>query len=225
MNSEVYRQVINELPQSVTLVAVSKYFPSSEILEAYSLGQRVFAESRPQELQAKIAELGDKCPGLKWHFIGHLQTNKLKMVLPYVDLIHSVDSRRLLEAISRYADTNGLKVNVLLEVHIAHEESKQGFSPEEVLELVKDLALNPLSGVQVCGLMGMASYSEDRALVLSEFQELRATFEACREALSKAPDSTAALCFKEISMGMSGDYGLAIEAGSTMIRLGSLLFA
>lgn len=225
MNIEVYKQLINELPQSVTLVAVSKYFPSSEILEAYSLGQRVFAESRPQELQSKIAELGTQCPDIRWHFIGHLQTNKLKMVLPYVDLVHSVDSRRLLEAISRYAQANGLSVNVLLEVHIAHEESKQGFSPEEVVELVRELAVSPSSGVNVCGLMGMASYSDDESLVLSEFQTLRSTFETCREAMLGSQGSTAALCFKEVSMGMSGDYRLAIEAGSTMVRLGSMLFA
>lgn len=221
MNTSAYNIVKNELPQEVTLVAVSKYFPSSEIREAYALGQREFAESRPQELRAKIAELQEECPGIRWNFIGHLQTNKLKMVLPYVSLVQSVDSEHLLEAISEYCVRSGIVVRVLLEVHIAHEESKQGFSFEELRAVVQKYVEGEYPGVTVCGLMGMASFSDEEGLVEGEFASLKALFDETRAGLPLG----CAEEFVTLSMGMSGDYKKAIAAGATMVRIGSLIFA
>ena len=208
--------IINELPSTVKLVAVSKFNPVEAIQEAYSAGQRIFAESRPQELLQKVSQLPQD---IQWHFIGHLQTNKLKMVLPYASLIHSVDSRKLLVEISKYASKNSLKVKCLLEVFIAQEESKQGFSQEELFELLDEFTSNPLPGVEICGLMGMASFVEDEQQIREEFGKLSSIFNAAREKyISTLPG------FKELSMGMSGDYKIAIEYGSTMVRIGTTIF-
>lgn len=209
-------KINNELPSTVKLVAVSKFNPVEAIQEAYDAGQRIFGESRPQELAQKVPQLPDD---IQWHFIGHLQTNKLKMVLPYVSLVHSVDSERLLMEIDKYAVKNGLKVKCLLEMFIAQEESKQGFSKEELMALLEKLEQNPLQGVEICGLMGMASFVEDQHQIKAEFEELNAAFSEIREKYISAHPN-----FKELSMGMSGDYKIAIGCGSTMVRIGTTIF-
>ena len=209
-------KINNELPSTVKLVAVSKFNPVEAIRQAYEAGQRIFGESRPQELKEKVGQLPDD---IQWHFIGHLQTNKLKMVLPYVSLVHSVDSQRLLVEINKYAVKNSLKVNCLLEVFIAQEESKQGFSKEELFELLDKLQQEPLEGVEICGLMGMASFVEDEAQITAEFEELASIFNHVKEKyISTLPN------FKELSMGMSGDYKIAVEKGSTLVRIGTSIF-
>ena len=206
----------NELPSTVKLVAVSKFNPSEAIMEAYQAGQRIFGESRPQELLQKVQELPSD---IQWHFIGHLQTNKLKMVLPYATLIHSVDSERLLKEINKYAVKNGLKVKCLLELFVAQEETKQGFSKEELLALMDSMQNEPLEGVEICGLMGMASFVDDQQQIRGEFAALKETFDQIREKyISTHPN------FNELSMGMSGDYKIAVEMGSTMVRIGTTIF-
>lgn len=215
ISSEIER-LNKELPSTVKLVAVSKFNPSEAIMEAYQAGQRVFGESRPQELLQKVQEL--PCD-IQWHFIGHLQTNKLKMVLPYAALIHSVDSERLLMEINKYAVKNNLKVKCLLELFVAQEETKQGFSKEELMELMEKLQQEPLEGVEICGLMGMASFVEDEQQIRGEFAALKETFDQVREKyISTHPN------FNELSMGMSGDYRIAVEMGSTMVRIGTTIF-
>ena len=205
-----------ELPSTVKLVAVSKFNPSDAIMEAYQAGQRIFGESRPQELLQKVQELPSD---IQWHFIGHLQTNKLKMVLPYAALIHSVDSERLLMEINKYAVKNGLKVKCLLELFVAQEETKQGFSKEELLALMDSMQNEPLEGVEICGLMGMASFVDDQQQIRGEFAALKETFDQIREKyISTHPN------FNELSMGMSGDYKIAVEMGSTMVRIGTTIF-
>ena len=215
ISSEIER-LNNELPSTVKLVAVSKFNPSEAIMEAYQAGQRIFGESRPQELLQKVQEL--PCD-IQWHFIGHLQTNKLKMVLPYVSLIHSVDSERLLMEINKYAVKNNLKVKCLLELFVAQEETKQGFSKEELMQLMDKLQQQPLEGVEICGLMGMASFVDDEQQIRGEFAALKQAFDQIREKyISTHPN------FNELSMGMSGDYKIAVEMGSTMVRIGTTIF-
>ena len=209
-------KINGELPSTVKLVAVSKFNPADAIKEAYDAGQRIFGESRPQELKEKVAQLPSD---IQWHFIGHLQTNKLKMVLPYVALVHSVDSERLLMEINKYAVKNSLKVNCLLEVFIAQEETKQGFSKDELFELLDRIHQHPLEGVDICGLMGMASFVEDDNQIAAEFDQLQGIFNQAKEKyISTLPN------FKELSMGMSGDYKIAIEKGSTLVRIGTSIF-
>lgn len=200
----------NELPQAVKLVAVSKFKPVEDILEAYSAGQRAFGENRPQELAAKAAVLPQD---IEWHFLGHLQTNKLKMVLPYATLIHSIDSTRLLEAVDKAAGASGKKIACLLEVHISKDESKQGFSPDEIMEISRHFEDYP--NIIFKGLMGMASLTDDMDQVRSEFRSLK-----------ELSDTISAVVpgFNEISMGMSGDWQTAVEEGATMVRIGSRIF-
>ncbi len=210
------KKINNELPSTVKLVAVSKFNPAEAIQEAYDAGQRIFGESRPQELFQKVSVLPDD---IKWHFIGHLQTNKLKMVLPYVDMVHSVDSERLLVEINKYAVKNNLKVKCLLEVFIAQEESKQGFSKDELFALLDKMQQETMSGVEICGLMGMASFVDDRNQIAAEFDQLKGIFDMAREKyISTLPN------FNELSMGMSGDYDIAVEKGSTLVRIGTSIF-
>ena len=217
-----------ELPSGVTLVAVSKFHPSSAIREAYEAGQRDFAESRPQELAAKAAELP---PDIRWHFIGHLQRNKLKMVLPYAYLIHSVDSVKLLDEIQKFAAKDNLRVRILLEVFISSDSTKQGFSFEEARNLISIFASQGASSypnIILCGLMGMASLTDDTSRILAEFRSLKSLFDEARSlraSLRAAQDDDAPLReFEILSMGMSGDYPLAIEAGATHVRIGTAIF-
>ena len=216
----------SELPATVKLVAVSKFHPFEAIVQAYEAGQRIFAESRPQELLAKVrrleeirAERGDSSymSDIQWHFIGHLQTNKLKMVLPYVSLIQSVDSLRLLEAINTWGVTNGSVFNVLLELHVASEETKQGFSPEEIMDIVSNA--DRFGAVCFKGLMGMATFTEDESVIRSDFAKIAALRD---EILKSFPERVED--FTELSIGMSDDYPIAIEYGSTMVRIGSMIF-
>ncbi|MBR6540572.1 MAG: YggS family pyridoxal phosphate-dependent enzyme [Bacteroidales bacterium] len=210
------KRYTNELPSTVKLVAVSKFNPNQAIIEAYNAGQRVFAESRPQEMLSKVQSLPND---IQWHFIGHLQTNKLKMVLPYVSLIHSIDSLKLLNEVNKYAVNHNLKINCLLEMHIAQEESKQGFDKEEILDIMEKTAANPLQGVNICGLMGMASFVDDADQITREFTLLKTFFDNVKEKfISTHP------YFTELSMGMSGDYKIAVALGSTMVRIGTSIF-
>lgn len=195
--------------EQVTLICVSKFHSYEAIMEAYACGERDFGESRVQELLPKYEALPKD---IRWHFIGHLQTNKVKQVVPFVHMIHSVDSVRLLEAINKEAEKIGRCVKVLLEVHVAKEESKSGFTPEEFLSL--NTKLSTLNYIDVCGVMGMATNTEDQ-------EEWRRCF---REIKSLASRLFPIASSPEISMGMSDDYLVAIEEGSTMIRIGSTIF-
>ena len=225
MVKEIIQKLNRELPATVKLVAVSKFHPFEAIQEAYEAGQRIFAESRPQELLAKVkrleelrAERGeDYMSDIQWHFIGHLQTNKLKMVLPYVSLVQSVDSERLLNAIQIWGAANGKVIPVLLEPHVAAEETKQGFAPEEVYSILQKSS--EYDYIRFCGLMGMATFTDEESVVRADFAALRSIYDNCRERF----DSLAA-DFNEFSIGMSDDYPLAISYGSTMVRIGSMIF-
>ena len=225
MIRNVINKLIGELPATVKLVAVSKFHPFESIEEAYQAGQRIFAESRPQELLAKVkrleelrAERGeDYMAEIQWHFIGHLQTNKLKMVLPYVSLVQSVDSERLLSAIQTWGAANGKVISVLLEPHVAAEQTKQGFEPQEVYSLLQ--RASEFDHIRFSGLMGMATFTDDESVICADFEALRSIYENCRERF----DSLAA-DFNEFSIGMSDDYPLAISYGSTMVRIGSMIF-
>ena len=199
------------IPEGVTMVCVSKFHPAEAIMEAYNAGERDFGESRVQELLPKYEALPKD---IRWHFIGHLQTNKVRQIVPFVHMIHSVDSVRLLETINREAEKIQRKVRVLLEVHVAKEETKSGFTPEEFLSL--STQLSTLNYVEVCGIMGMATNTDDE-------QEIRRCFRAIRTLahnLLPIANSPSPI----ISMGMSDDYLIAIEEGSTMVRIGSSIF-
>ena len=210
------KQVLAELPQGVRLVAVSKFHPAEAILEAYRAGQRVFGESKAQELQGKHEALPKD---IEWHFIGHLQTNKVKYIAPYVALIHSIDSPRLLAEVDRQAARAGRTIDCLLQVHIAQEETKFGFSPDECRQYLASGQWKQLEHVRLCGLMGMATNTDDMGQVQREFQGLAALFHEVRDGwFAQAP------WFKELSMGMSHDYHEAIAAGSTLVRIGSHIF-
>ena len=197
--------LLNEIPSSVALVAVSKFKPVEDIMAAYAAGQRRFGENRPQELAAKAAVLPSD---IEWHFIGHLQTNKIKFVLPYAKLIESVDSLHLLEAISAAAVAQGRRVDCLLEVHVAAEESKTGFTPDEALAIAASAADYP--GVCIKGIMAMATNTDNE-------ERIRADFRRAREVQLAAE-------LPELSMGMSGDWRIACEEGATIIRIGSAIF-
>ena len=225
MIKETINKLISELPATVKLVAVSKFHPFEAIEEAYQAGQRIFAESRPQELHAKVKRLEeiriergepDYMSDIEWHFIGHLQTNKMKMVLPYASLIQSVDSVRLLEAINAWGSSNNKVVNVLLEPHVAAEETKQGFDPDEIVDVLAD-AKRKYPNIRFCGIMGMATFTDDESIIRSDFAAIRNVYQS---ALSQCQTDS----FSELSIGMSDDYPIAIEYGSTMVRIGSMIF-
>lgn len=210
-------QLKKELPSTVELVAVSKFKSPEELMEAYEAGQRVFAESRPQELSQK-AEILPK--DIEWHFIGHLQTNKIKMTVPYCRLIHSVDSVKLLMEIEKYCEQHDCASEVLLELHIASEESKQGFSVEEVLALLAELnTAGGLKKVKIRGVMGMASLTEDETLIRKEFANLLSVYEQIRGFGYPFLDR-----FDLRSFGMTHDYAIAVEMGSNMVRIGTKIF-
>jgi pyridoxal phosphate enzyme (YggS family) len=205
------------LPSEVSLVAVSKTKPNEAILEAYEAGQRIFGENRVQELAAK-AEVLPK--DIEWHQIGHLQTNKVKYIAPFVAMIHAVDSMKLLVEIDKRAAQNGRIINCLLQLHIAEEESKFGLSFEDVKELLQSEEFKNLQSIRVVGLMGMATFTDDEAQVKQEFTNLKTYFDALS---NEIPESQNFQC-TTLSMGMSGDYQLAIECGSNMVRVGSAIF-
>ncbi|MDE5945051.1 MAG: YggS family pyridoxal phosphate-dependent enzyme [Rikenella sp.] len=201
------------LPAGVVLVAVSKFHPAEAVREAYEAGQRIFGESRPQELVAKHALLPDD---IEWHMIGHLQTNKVKYIAPFVSLVHSVDSLRLAETIDREAARVGRAIDVLLEVRVAREETKFGWEAAELEHFLQDGSLTGLRNIRIRGLMGMASLTDDPEQVKREFASLRSFFERLRTEYLPEIDT--------LSMGMSGDYPTAIDQGATMVRIGSSIF-
>ncbi len=198
------------------LVAVSKYHPAEAIREAYDAGQRVFGESHVQELDVKRKELPSD---IEWHFIGHLQTNKVKYIVPYVSLIHAVDSMKLLREIDKQAGRVGRTVDCLLQLHVAREETKFGFLPTELLDTLQEGEYRRLDHVRVRGLMCMATNTDDETRIRSEFRLARKTFEEVHERFFHGEES-----FNELSMGMSDDYRIALEEGSTLVRVGSMIF-
>lgn len=208
------------LPEGVELVAVSKFHPVEAIIDAFRGGQRLFGESRVQELQAKTAAIPEECSGeIRWHFIGHLQTNKVRQLLRLRPaLIESVDSERLLAAIDKEAEALGIVQNVLLQVHVAREETKTGLSPEEFAAFFRERRFESLKATHICGIMGMASNTDDTDRVRADFRAIRSLFDL---ALATCPDLRG---FSEVSMGMSGDYPAAVEEGATMVRVGSAIF-
>jgi PLP dependent protein len=216
VNTEAYQQIKEKLDQkNVTLVAVSKTKPVEDILSLYELGHRDFGENYVQELVDKQAQLPKD---IRWHFIGHLQTNKVKYIAPFVHLIHGVDSFKLLQEISKQGAKQGRLMDVLLQMHIAQEETKFGLDESELKALVADLADVPLKNIYIKGMMGMASFTENKAQVQKEFQYLHGLFKQYTAL------QTSNIHFQILSMGMSGDYEMAAEEGSTMVRIGSLLF-
>ena len=214
------------IPQGVTLVCVSKFHPMEAIMEAYECGERDFGESRVQELLPKYEALPKD---IRWHFIGHLQTNKVKQIVPFVHMIHSVDSVRLLETINREAEKIQRRVKVLLEVHVAKEETKSGFTPQEFLSL--NTKLSTLNHIEICGVMGMATNTDDEAEWRRCFREIASlasylspiAYSEASYSLNEASYSSPSER-PQISMGMSDDYLVAIEEGSTMVRIGSTIF-
>lgn len=214
---EQYKQINKEMElKSVTLVAVSKTKPIEDILELYQLGQRDFGENYVQELVDKQAQLPKD---IRWHFIGHLQSNKVKYISPFVHLIHGVDSLKLLKEINKEAAKNNRVADVLLQVYIAQEETKFGLDKEELHLLIREFEQLKMNNVRICGLMGMASFSDDREKVRGEFRFLKSLFDQCGEVFTSEHSS-----FTTLSMGMSSDYTIAVEEGSNMVRIGSLLF-
>ena len=210
------QQVLNELPEGVRLVAVSKFHPNEAIEEAYRSGQRVFGESKVQEMTAKYESLPKD---IEWHFIGHLQTNKIKYIVPYVALIHGIDSYKLLVEVNKQAEKAGKVVNCLLQLHIAEEETKFGFSFDECRDMLAEGEWKTLSNIQLCGLMGMATNTDDNEQIEEEFCSLSSFFKEVKDSWFADTE-----VFRELSMGMSHDYHQAIAAGSTLIRVGSKIF-
>ena len=249
MIAESLHTLRKALPSGVELVAVSKFHPVERLMEAYEAGQRVFAESRPQELAAKVPQLPS---GIQWHFIGHLQTNKLKLVLPYVSLVQSVDSLHLLQAISAWGTANNKVVDVLLELHLGAEQTKQGFSEDEILALligagtpsetsfaslrplpqpsaagpsllhgrgwpwVSEGVPAPMSGIRIRGLMGMATNTDDMAVVEKDFERIEALYNKIKASGREG--------FDVLSIGMSQDWPIAVRHGATMVRIGTDIF-
>lgn len=210
------QKVKSTLPKEVTLVAISKFHPAEYITAAYNAGQRVFGESREQELEAKVAVLPHD---IEWHFIGHLQTNKVKYIAPYISMIEAVDSYKLLHEINRQASRNNRIIDVLLELHIAKEETKYGFSLDDCRQMLEKGEWRSLKNVRICGLMTMASNVDNEDQIRSEFNTAAQFFDEIKA--SYFPDDDA---FSKRSWGMSHDYRIAVECHSTMVRVGTLIF-
>ena len=220
INRGAYQKIKTELDsRNVTLVAVSKTKPISDILELYNLGHRDFGENYVQEMVAKAKLLPND---IRWHFIGHLQTNKVKLIAPFVQLIHGVDSLKLIKEINKEAEKEGRVVDCLLQVHIAQEETKFGLDEIELNLLMKEFDNLKMQHVRICGLMGMASFTENMTLVKEEFKNLKGIFNKLRT--RDLPVGQVVSGLTTLSMGMSADYKIAIEEGSNMVRIGSLLF-
>lgn len=213
---ENLRELRSHIPEGVELVAVSKFHPVEALQEAYDEGQRIFGESRANEFVTKAQTL----PGdIKWHFIGHLQTNKVRQILPFVSFIQSVDSEKLLRLIDAEACRLGRRVNVLMQLHVAKEETKFGFTPDELLTLMTPEIVNELSGVEISGVMGMASNVDDEARIRADFRSIRETFDRLKATVFAGNDN-----FAVVSMGMSHDWRIAVEEGSNMVRVGTDIF-
>ena len=209
-------QLNSELPANVKLVAVSKTKTVADILEAYNAGHKCFGENKAQELLAKK----DLLPSdIEWHFIGHLQTNKVKFITPFVSMIQSVDTVKLLTVINSEAAKTGKVINCLLQLYIAEEETKFGFSMEELIFMIDSKTLDNMSNIKICGLMGMASFTDNVSQIKKEFTYLKKCFDKLKSEYFSENSY-----FREVSIGMSSDYKIAIEAGSTMVRIGSMVF-
>ena len=236
MIADNLQAILSELPQGVRLVAVSKFHPIEALQEAYEEGQRIFGENRPQEFAAKVPQMPSD---VEWHFIGHLQTNKLKMVLPYASLVESVDSIRLLDAINKWAIDNGRTVrggnpvDILLELHLGAEETKSGLTEEEILSVCQAISCSERSfvrrsdkehsevayqGVRIRGLMGMATNTDDETVIRADFERIAKLKSRINEEFPSLVD------FTELSIGMSSDWRIAIEYGATSVRIGSAIF-
>ena len=213
MIGENLQRIKSELPSGVKLVAVSKFHPLEAILEAYQAGQTVFGENRPQELAAKAVQLPQD---IEWHFLGHLQTNKLKMVLPYATLVQSVDSVHLLQAIDNWGSANDKVISVLLELHIGAEETKQGFHEEEILDIL--FHAEDYKNIRFCGLMGMASHTDDQEVIHADFERIDTFMAYLVDLFPELRD------FNQLSIGMSDDWPIAVQHGSTMVRIGTAIF-
>ena len=214
--AENITQIKAQLPEGVSLVAVSKYHPVEQLQEAYAAGQRIFGESHAQELVAKAPLMPDD---VQWHFIGHLQRNKVRLIMPIVSLIHSVDSIRLLSTIDKEAARIGRSVDVLLQLHVAQEEAKSGFAVEELMQLAENGEFQPFKHVRYRGLMAMATFTTDTALIASEFARVASTYATLLEKqIFPGAD------FNQLSMGMSDDWHIAVEHGATLVRIGTQIF-
>lgn len=210
---ERLQRIWSTLPEGVSLVAVSKFHPAERIEEAYNAGQRIFGESRPQEMAAKQAVLPTD---IEWHMIGHLQTNKVKYIAPFVSMISSVDSDRLIAEIEKQAAKCNRIIDILLEVHVAQEQSKSGWEYDELMQYLASGALQAMPHVRVRGVMTIASNTDDEAIVRSDFQRINDIFEELKPQFGEA--------FDTLSIGMSDDYPIALEYGSTMVRIGTAIF-
>jgi pyridoxal phosphate enzyme (YggS family) len=208
-------KIKSSLPANVSLVAVSKTKPISDLMQAYDAGQRIFGENKIQEMTEKWEQMPKD---IEWHMIGHVQSNKVKYMAPYVSLIHGVDSLKLLEEINKQAQKNNRVIDCLLQIYIAEEESKFGLNEEELTELLQSETFKHLQNIKVVGLMGMATFTENQTQIRKEFQHLKAIFDSNQQLTTNNRQLTT------LSMGMSGDYQIAIECGSTMIRIGSSIF-
>lgn len=209
-------EVKNELKDGCQLVAISKYHPAEAIQEAYDAGQRIFGESHVQEIEQKVKVLPKD---IEWHFIGHLQTNKVKYIAPYISLIHAIDTEKLLREVNKQAAKCDRTIKVLLQLHVAQEETKFGFTPDEAYDFLNCGILKELNNVKIAGVMGMASNVDNKEQIRGEFKQIKQFFDKCKQTVFAGDDD-----FKEISMGMSHDYPIAIEEGSTLIRVGTRIF-
>ncbi len=216
MITENIQRLRSEIQEGVTLVAVSKFHPVEALREAYDAGQRIFGESRVQELLAKQPQLPDD---IQWHFIGHLQTNKVRHIIGHASLIESVDTERLLGIIDSESARAGVTTRVLMQLHVAREETKFGFSPEEFLAYFRDRRFESLTNTHICGVMGMASNTDDMERVAADFDAIRSVYDQITNEV--APDLRG---FDTVSMGMSGDWRIAVTHGSNMVRIGSDIF-
>lgn len=214
--SQIISSIREELPEGVRLVAVSKYHPAELIQEAYDGGQRIFGESHVQEVMQKYEQLPKD---IEWHFIGHLQTNKVKYIVPFISLIHAVDSEHLMKEIDKQAKRCGRTVRILLQVHVAQEETKYGFAPQELLDWLAGDAWRTYENVRIAGLMCMASNTDDTDRITSDFAQAQDLFRRIKHTYFPSDDT-----FCECSWGMSGDYPIAIRHGSTLVRIGSMIF-
>ena len=214
--AERINSISDTLPSGVTLIAVSKYHPAEAIMQAYEAGQRDFGESKAQDLVKKHEALPDD---IKWHFIGHLQSNKIKYIAPYIYLIHSIDSYKLLQEVNRHGEKHNRKIACLLQIHIAQEDTKFGFTPDECMEMLENEDWRALENIEIRGVMCMASNTEDETQISEEFAKVQKLFKDIKTRFFAENDS-----FDILSAGMSDDYPIAIENGSTHIRVGSMIF-
>ncbi len=210
------QHIIAQLPEGVNLVAVSKFHPIEKIMEAYKAGQRIFGENRAQELATKAPQMPTD---IEWHFIGHLQKNKVRMIMPWASTIQSIDSVELLQLVNKEAARINRHVNVLLQLHVAKEQTKSGFTVEEILNTANEGAFDNLSNVTICGVMAMATFTDDMTQVASEFELVHNTFLTLRD--KNFASNTE---FKQISMGMSDDWPIAVKHGATLVRIGTDIF-